>query len=423
MVTTPKPTTPVPATPVVLDPTGADHHTEHQLLRSHGAAVLVDVLGVPAWSISDPVLLKELLTSPRVSKDGPAHWPSFEQVVQTWPLSLWIGVSNMFTAYGANHRRLRQLVAPAFTARRIAGLTTVVEDLVTAILDDLDALPAGAVVDLREHLAYPLPIAVIGHLMGVPDDQRTAFRSTVDGVFDTTLTTAQQAANTKVLYGMLDELIEARREHPGEDLTSLLIATRDEDGDDRGDGDGLSGAELRDTLLLMISAGYETTVNVIDQAISLLLCHRDQLRLVQSGGASWGNVVEETLRLEPAVKHLPLRYAITDIELPDGQTIVRGDAILASYAAANRHPRWHGDTADAFDVRRPSKDHLAFGHGVHFCLGAPLARIEVATSLRLLFTRFPRLELACEAAELVPLPSLISNGHTALPVRLNPVST
>ncbi|MFI2736632.1 cytochrome P450 [Streptomyces sp. NPDC018711] len=403
---------------IVLDPTGADHHGEHEQLRGHGAAVRVDILGVTAWSINDPVLLKSLLKNPDVSKDARAHWPGYEEAIQTWPLVLWVAVENMFTAYGDDHRRLRRMIAPAFSARRIGALAPLVETIVEAILDDLDALPAGQSIDLREHLAYPLPLAVIGHLMCVPANQRAHFRSVVDGVFDTTLTAGQAAANTKDLYKVLDQLIATKRADPGDDMTSLLIAARDDDGDGR----GLCDAELRDTLLLMISAGYETTVNVLDQAISLLLTHPEQLDQIRAGHAGWSDVVEETLRLEPAVKHLPMRYAVNAIVLPDGQTIAKGEAILASYAAANRHPDWHGKTADDFDIRRDNKDHLAFGHGVHFCLGAPLARLEVATALQALFDRFPAIELAVPTTELEPLGSLISNGHTFLPVRLRPAS-
>ncbi|MEI5101932.1 cytochrome P450 [Streptomyces sp. PmtG] len=404
--------------PIVLDPTGTRRHAEDRWLRAHGPAVRADVLGVTVWAVSDPDLLKRLLTSPEVSKDARAHWPEYDRVVQGWPLALWIAVENMFTAYGADHRRLRRMIAPAFSARRVEALATVVDDLVRRLLDEVDALPDGEVVDLRARLAYPLPIGVIGHLMGVPEPQRPAFRALVDGVFDTTLTTEQATANTGLLYEALERLIAAKRASPGDDLTSTLIAARD----DGGDGDRLSAAELRDTLLLMISAGYETTVNVIDQAVTALLSHPEQRAHVRAGRADWNDVVEETLRHEPAVAHLPLRYARTDIPLPGGQGVIAaGEAILASYAAANRHPAWHGPTADDFDVTRAVKDHLAFGHGVHFCLGAPLARMEVATAVRALFDRFPDVELAVPAAELRPLASFISNGHAELPVRVRPV--
>ncbi|MCX2968410.1 MULTISPECIES: cytochrome P450 family protein [Streptomyces] len=403
---------------LVLDPHGADHHAEHQALRARGAATRVDILGVTAWSVSEPGLLKHLLTSPDVSKDAKRHWPAFAEAVPDWPLALWVTAENMFTAYGSDHRRLRRMIAPAFSARRIAALEPVVQELVRGILDGLDALPAGEVVDLRAHLAHPLPIAVIGQLMGVPADQRTGFAALVDGVFATTLSTEEAAANATALYGLLDELIAAKRAEPAEDLTSLLLAARDEEGDGR----ALSDVELRDTLLLMVSAGYETTVNVIDQAVTSLLTDPEQLAHVRAGRCGWHDVVEETLRHEPAVKHLPLRYALRDVSLPDGQTIRAGEAILASYAAANRHPDWHGASADRFDATRPAKDHLAFGHGVHFCLGAPLARLEVATALRQLFARFPDARLAVPPEELRPLPTLISNGHLTLPVRLRSVA-
>jgi 2-hydroxy-5-methyl-1-naphthoate 7-hydroxylase len=404
--------------PLVLDPTGADHHAEDRVLRARGAATLVDILGVTAWSVSDPDLLKHLLTRAYVSKDARAHWPAFADTVSTWPLALWVAVDNMFTAYGSDHRRLRRLIAPAFSARRIAALTPVVEDLVTGILDDLDTLPAGEVVDLREHLAHPLPIAVIGRMLGLSSTQLNGLRTVVDRVFATTLSADEAAANTATLYQLLDESIAAKQASPGDDMTSLLIATRDEEGD----GSALSHAELRGTLVLMISAGYETTLNVIDQAITSLLTDPEQPAHVRAGRCDWNDIVEETLRHEPAIKHLPLRYALEDIPLPGGQTIRAGEAILASYAAANRHPDWHGHDADLFDATRTTKDHLAFGHGVHYCLGAPLARLEVATVLRQLFTRFPDAQLAIPAKQLRPLPTLISNGHVALPVRLRPVA-
>lgn len=169
----------------------------------------------------------------------------------------------------------------------------------------------------------------------------------------------------------------------------------------------------------MINAGYETTVNLIDQAITLLLSRPGQLAHVREGHATWLDVVEETLRHSPPVKHLPLRYAVADIPLPGGGHIAKGEAILASYAAANRHPDWHDDP-DAFEVTRITKEHLAFGHGIHFCLGAALARMEGEVALSRFFDRFPEAGLAAPEQDLEPVASLISNGHRSLPVRLRP---
>ncbi|MFJ2901262.1 cytochrome P450 [Streptomyces sp. NPDC091279] len=400
---------------IVLDPASPDPDAEHQALRDRGPATLVDILGVRAWSVSDPALLKQLLTNKDVSKDARAHWPAFAETVPNWPLALWVAVQNMFTAYGADHSRLRRMIAPALSARRTAALQTDIEAFVGDILDGLDALPAGEIVDVRERLAYPLPIAVIGKLMGVPTEWRTEFRIMVDNVFSTHLSAEEQAVNATALYELLDALAALKRNEPGEDMTSALIAARDEEGD----RSALGPVELRDTLLLMISAGYETTVNVIDQAITSLLTDPQQLAHVRAGRSSWQDVVEETLRHEPSIKHLPLRYARADIPLPDGQIIRAGEAILASYAAANRHPDWH-ENAERFDVTRPDKEHLTFGYGVHFCLGAPLARLEVATTLRLFFERFPDARLTTDQDKLERLPSLISNGHTTVPVQLRP---
>ncbi|GHH76296.1 hypothetical protein GCM10018793_21630 [Streptomyces sulfonofaciens] len=306
--------------PFVIDPTGADRHAEHRALRARGPATPVDILGVRAWAVSDPALLKTLLTSPDVSKDGRAHWPAFQEAAGTWPLALWIAVKNMFIAYGADHRRLRRMVAPAFSARRIAELKPTVEAMVSELIDDLAGVPVGQVVNLRERLAYPLPIAVIGHLMGVPEDQRDDFRQLVDNVFDSTLTPEQAQANTARLFESADQLIADKRRDPGDDMTSLLIAARDEESD----GTGFTDEELRDTLLLMINAGYETTVNVIDQAVYAMLTSPDQLRLVRTGQATWEDVVEETLRHEPAIKYLPLRSPSPMSICPTGRSSPRG---------------------------------------------------------------------------------------------------
>ena len=407
---------------IVIDPSGRNIHGEAARLRERGPVARVELPdGVQAWAVSSPALLKRLLTDARVSKDPRRHWPVWinGEISPEWPLFTWVAVQNMFTAYGAEHRRLRGLVSSAFTARRTAALLPRIEEITRELLDSIEELGrGGATVDLRESFCYPLPIRVISELFGLPQKQGDQLRSIVDSVFHTSATPEEVTETYTRLYTVLGELVAVKRELPGDDLASALIAARDE-----ADGTRLGEQELLDTLTLMISAGYETTVNLIDNAVHALLTHPEQLAQVRAGRASWEDVVEETLRVDAPVASLPLRYAVEDIELgelggPEGMVLARGEAILAAYAAAGRDPEKYGPDADRFDLTRLDKEHLAFGHGVHFCLGAPLGRLEATTALRALFNRFPALHLTPPPEGLTPVDSFISNGHRTLPVRL-----
>ncbi|RSS58064.1 cytochrome P450 [Streptomyces sp. WAC06614] len=382
--------------------------------------------GVRAWVVSGSGTIRRLLVDPRVSKDAYRHWPAWIDgaVGEEWPLAIWVSVQNMITAYGPEHTRLRRPVAAAFTARRVAGMRPRIEEVADELLDRLDARPAGEVVDLRAEFAHELPTRIVFELFGIPERSWAPLHRIIKGFFDTGISAEDARANAELLYATMTDLLAYRREHPGDDLTSALITARDE-----GEGDAaLSEKELVDNLILLFTAGYETSVNLICTAVTELLRHPGQAALVRDGLASWEDVVEEALRLEPPASYALFRFAVEDIEVPGGAggeppvVIPRGDPILVSFASVGRDAGVHGPDAGRFDVTRPTRgDHLSFGFGTHHCLGATLARLECAVALRRLFDRFPGLSLAVEHGELRRVESFISNGLRELPVRLGRV--
>ncbi|MEU1073478.1 MULTISPECIES: cytochrome P450 [unclassified Streptomyces] len=289
------------------------------------------------------------------------------------------------------HTRLRKLVAKAFTNRRIERMRPHVESIVTGLVDRFIALGPGA--DLAENVAWPLPITVICELLGVPREDQQTFR----GLVDVWLTTGEERPLEEVsaaldeLVRYMGDLLAKRRAEPRDDLLSALVAARE--GDDQ-----LGEEELVMLGITLLAAGHKTTANQLSSHIFALLEDRERWEELVADPDLVPRAVEELLRyspLSPASDNT--RIAKEDMVL-GGRAIKAGDAVMINYAAANRDPEVFPDP-DRLDFHRESNPHVAFGHGLHHCLGAPLARMELQSALRALVTRLPGLHLAVPAEE------------------------
>ncbi|MBV7674213.1 cytochrome P450 [Streptomyces halstedii] len=399
--------------PFRIDASGSDIQGEATALRALGPATRILLPGdIPAWSVTEPRLIRHLLSHRDISKDARRHWPAYQTLPEDWPLRIWVDVTNALSAYGQEHHRLRRPLQKAFTTRRVRALAPRIEQITQQLLDELGTDTADEPVDLRARFTWRLPLLVVNALLGVPESMHDDFRDALGNLFATNLTSEEAAAAPVRAYGLIGQLITYKSHHPGDDVTSSLIAAHS-------DGQ-ISPQELADSLMLLIGAGHETTVSLLGHAVTNLLTHPEQLDLIRSGRATWEQAVEEALRHQAPIASIIMRVAVTDVtDQLSGITFAQGDAIVINYAAAGRDPVLHGDDGDQFDITRgTARDHLSFGHGAHLCLGAELARVEARIALSALFTRYPDLRLTVTPDRLQPLPSFISNGHRALPVHL-----
>lgn len=403
--------------PYRLDPAGGCPHAANARLLRRSAVTEVIMPGeVEGMAVLGHDALKEFLQHPDVAKNA-AHFAALQagEIADGWPLKTFATVQGMTTADGADHRRLRSLMSKAFTPRRVEELRPRIQALTASLLDGLEAaaVAGDGVADLRTHFALPLPMGVICELLGVGPEHHDRLHRLSNQIVATDIGPEEAMAANREMVEVLSAVAAARAEEPGDDLTTALIAAREENGD------RLAPQELLGTLMLTIIAGHETTLNLITNAVRALCTHRDQLALVLAGEASWEDVVEETLRWDSPVSYFPFRYPTRDLEL-DGTVIPKGTPVLAGYSAAGRDPNAHGPDAERFDITRDSKArHLSLGHGAHYCMGAPLARMEGTAALEQLFTRFPGLDLAVPEPELPRHASFVGNSVQRLPVRLH----
>jgi cytochrome P450 len=388
----------------------ADPYPTYARLRSSAPvyrAALPDGRGV--WLITryDDVLA--VLKDQRFVKDwrgalAPeqlAQVPPIPEVMK--PLS-----QNMLDTDPPDHERLRALVSKAFTPRLIERLRPRVQAISDGLLD---AVQDRGEMDLIDDYAFPLPITVIAELLGVPAEDRNNFREWSDAAVSGN---ASQEYMEQILIphmqaftDYLRALFEEKRSNPKDDLVSALVRAEEA-------GDRLSEDELLGMVFLLLVAGHETTVNLIGNGVLALLQHPDQLRKLEEDPSLIKPAVEELLRYDGPVETSTERFAREDVEI-GGQVIPRGEMVLVVLAAADHDPERFPDP-DELDITRTDNRHLAFGKGIHHCLGAPLARMEGQIAISTLLRRMPNLRLKGSPESLSWRPGMILRGLRGLPV-------
>ncbi len=350
--------------------------------------------GTAAWVVSRYEDVRAGLADPRLSlsKANAKHWRGL-----SLPPEL---DANLLNLDPPDHTRLRKLVGQAFTARRVAALRPAVQRVADGLIDVVEADRSA---ELIAAYAVPLSATVLCDLLGVPEQGRGPVRGWITALAD-----GGDAGAVAGLSGYLRDVIAAKRGERGDDLLTALVRARDEQG-------GLTGDELVSLAFLLLGAGYENSVNLVGNGVVVLLRHPEQLRAARRTPAALDQAVEELLRFDPPAPVAIRRFPTEDVTI-GGVTIPAGAPVLLSLAEANRDPARFRD-ADRLDIRRPDNGHLSFGYGIHFCLGAPLARVQAVVGIGTLLRRLPGLALAVPAEELRWRPSFRVRGLVELPVR------
>jgi cytochrome P450 len=369
----------------------ADPFPFYRRVREAGPARrVVTVRGMEAWLVTRYDDARDALTDPRLSSD--LRGATDPRLLEQLPSAERLGaMRNMIRLDPPDHTRLRRLVSQAFTARRVAELEPRVQQITDRLLDAI--VPAGRA-DLIEDFALPLPVTVISELLGVPLTDRDRFQEWTNVM----LTRSPDRPDVEVterawrqMWSYLEGLLATKRSRPGDDLLSALIIARDRD-------QRLDEDELVAMAFLLLVAGYVTTVNLIGNGIAALLAHPGQLKLLRDDSGLLPGAVEEFLRFDGPVNPGILRIAAEDLEI-GGVRVPRGATVIIATAVADRDPAEFPD-ADRLDVTRAAGSHLAFGHGIHYCLGAPLARLEGRIAIGTALRRLDDLALAVPYGEL-----------------------
>lgn len=318
---------------------------------------------------------------------------------------------SMVTTDDPDHRRLRDLVHLAFTPRVVEGMAQRIEEISAGLLDRMASKHR---VDLIADYALPLPLDVISNMLGVPQEERLRFHRWSAGFLEigslaNPLAMLMQVPSGMRLMRFFEKLIAERRRSPKDDLISGLVQAE-------AAGDRLSQQEVLSMIILLLLAGHETTVNLVANGVLALLEHPDQLERLRAQPDLIGTAVEEMLRYGNPVEHGNVRVALDDIEVA-GRRIPKGSIVVLLLASANRDESIF-DRPECFDVARDPNKHLAFGFGIHYCLGAPLSRLEGQIAVRQIVSRFPHMRLATNPDQLRWRTAMAIRGLEQLPIHL-----
>jgi len=424
MVAMPEPHEPMPLD-LYTDPVRADPYPLLTELRESAPVHWVSQhpasgsWGLESWIVTRFDEVRAVLADPRFVKTPATVPEALRRFKAAFGSPEESEVRSLLATDPPDHTRLRRLVGKAFTPRRVEGLRRRAQEVTDGLLD---SLAAGDVVDLVEGLTIPLPVTMIGELVGVPGEDRADFKKWSDALLvvarDEEGRRGRQAGAEALRAYFTDLIADRRRTMRPElapdaqpDLVSALLTARDEGG-------RLSEQELLSMLMVVLAAGHETTGNLLGNAVLALFDWPEQRRRLQDHPEGLRVAVEEMLRFIGPVMQSTLRIASEDVEV-GGVVIPAGAVVVAMLGAANRDPRRFA-APDEFDVGREENPHLAFGHGIHFCLGAPLARMEAEIAVGSLLRRFPAMELAADRAAIPWRPSALLRGPAELPVRLGP---